>query len=251
MSVARGSESVGLKRTLGFWALAFFAFIGFQDMVNVAEEVEAPERSFPGAILAALGVAGLLYVLVAAIATAVVDPRVLGSSEAPLTEVVRAASDGGLVRIFPVIALFAVANTGLLNFIMASRLLYGMADQRLLPAPLARVHASRRAPHWAIATVLLVALTLALSGSLAYLAGSTSALLLVVFLVVNAALPVLKARRRDARRPRFRVPAVVPVLGVGCTATLIGFTEPWVLATGLGLIAAGALLYTLRRALRR
>jgi amino acid transporter len=236
------------ERVMQAAALAFFAFIGFQDMVNVAEEVEAPERNFPAAILTALGVAGIIYVAVAIIATAVVDPRVLGASSAPLTEVVEVAGGGGLARVFPVVALFAVANTGLLNFIMASRLLYGMAGQGLVPSPLARVHAGRRTPHLAILTVLTAALVLALSGTLGYLAGATSTLLLVVFLVVNLALVMVKRRDGAGDRPGFRVPAAVPLLGVFVTAAVMGFAEPTVLMTTAGLAAVGAGLYGIRRA---
>lgn len=251
-------------------ALAFFAFIGFQDMVNVAEEVEEPGRNFPRAILTALAVAGLTYVGVAWIATRVIDPAALGDSSAPLTDVVRRAADERVVEVFPVIALFAVANTGLLNFVMASRLLYGMADQQLLPARIARIHPERRTPHWAIATVLVVALALALSGSLGYLAGATSTLLLLVFAVVNAALVGVKWRERGtgqgagqaARKGgasvedaagegrhggrAFRVPLAVPLLAIATTGALIGFAEPSVLLTVAGLATAGAGLYGLR-----
>ncbi len=228
-------------------ALAFFAFIGFQDMVNVAEEVREPERIFPAAILTALGVAGLAYVAVALVATSVVAPEVLGRSSAPLTEVVRTAAGGRLERVFPWIAMFAVANTGLLNFIMASRLLYGMARQDLLPAPLARVHAGRRTPHWAILTVLVTALALALSGTLGYLAGATSTLLLIVFTVVNLALVRVKRREGGTRSPGFRIPTVVPWVGVCITLAVIGFADPSVLWTAAGLIAIGAGLFGLQR----
>lgn len=228
-------------------ALAFFAFIGFQDMVNVAEEVKQPERTFPAAILTALGVAGGTYIVIALIATAVVDPAVLGASQAPLTDVVRAAGAPWMAQAFPLIALFAVANTGLLNFIMASRLLYGMARQGLLPAALRRVHAGRRTPHLAIATVLLSALALALSGTLEYLAGATSTLLLVVFGVVNVALVLIKRRQGDDdEHAGFRVPATVPLAGIGVCAAVIAFAEPSVLLTTSGLIAAGVGLHGLR-----
>jgi amino acid transporter len=231
-------------------ALAFFAFIGFQDMVNVAEEVQRPARDFPRAILTALGVAGGLYVLIAVIATAVVPPDTLGTSREPLTEVVRVAGSGGLLKFFPIIALFAVANTGLLNFIMSSRLLYGMADQELLPAALARVHGGRRTPHLAILTVLGAALVLALSGSLDYLAGATSTLLLVVFLVVNLALVAIKWRASQPHRDGFRVPMVVPIVGAAVTAVVASFAEPTVLLTVLILGGIGAALHGARRLLR-
>jgi amino acid transporter len=238
-------------------ALAFFAFIGFQDMVNVAEEVKSPERHFPRAILTALTVAGLTYVVIAMIATRVMSPAALGESSEPLTDVVRAAGGDTVAAMFPFIALFAVANTGLLNFVMASRLLYGMGRERLVPAALARVHQRRRTPHLAILAVLAAALALALSGTLKYLAGATSTLLLVVFLAVNLALVMLKRREsrghREAtgRQRGFRVPVAVPLTGVAVTAVVTAFAEPAVLATTAALIAVGAGLHGLRQATAR
>ncbi|MFA9566524.1 MAG: APC family permease, partial [Acidimicrobiales bacterium] len=108
-------------------ALGFFAFIGFEDMVNVAEEVKDPERNLPNAILTALVVTGVIYLLVVFVATSVVPPATLASSEAPLLSVVQRSSARIPDGLFSLIALFAVANTGLLNFIMGSRLLYGMS----------------------------------------------------------------------------------------------------------------------------
>ena len=229
-------------------ALAFFAFIGFQDMVNVAEEVKSPRRHFPTAILSALGVAGLAYIVIAIIATRVVEPAALGASSAPLNDVVAIASgESSLQQLFPVIALFAVANTGLLNFVMASRLLYGMAVQGLVPNGLAEVHQHRRTPHWAIMVVLLAALALALSGTLDYLAGSTSTLLLIVFFTVNLALIMIKRRDPESGHNGFRVPMVVPLLGVAITGGVIGFAQASALMTSAGLIAVGAGLWGIRR----
>jgi len=189
-----------------------------------------------------------MYIIIAVIATRVVDPATLGNSSAPLNDVVATASDDGRIQeLFPVIALFAVANTGLLNFIMASRLLYGMAEQELLPVRLARVHPWRRTPHWAILTVLAAALALSLSGTLDYLAGSTSTLLLIVFFTVNLALIMLKRRDKDTDGDGFRVPLAVPLLGVAITGGVIGFAQPTALATAAGLIAVGSGLWGIRR----
>jgi len=229
-------------------ALAFFAFIGFQDMVNVAEEVKSPRRHFPTAILSALGVAGLAYIVIAIIATRVVEPAALGASSAPLNDVVAIASgESSLQQLFPVIALFAVANTGLLNFVMASRLLYGMAVQGLVPNGLAEVHQHRRTPHWAIMVVLLAALALALSGTLDYLAGSTSTLLLIVLFTVNLALIMIKRRDPESGHNGFRVPMIVPLLGVAITGGVIGFAQASALMTSAGLIAVGVGLWGIRR----
>jgi APA family basic amino acid/polyamine antiporter len=226
-------------------ALGFFAFIGFEDMVNVAEEVKDPGRNMPRAILTALVLTGIVYLAVVIVATSVVAPKTLGSSEAPLLSVLERSTQAVPRGLFSLIALFAVANTGLLNFIMGSRLIYGMSRQGLLPEPLGRVHAARRTPHWAILSVLGAALVLALSGTLSYLAGTTSLLLLIVFFTVHLSLIVIK-RRTDSPIRTFCAPTVVPLLGgISCIA-LMPFvprdsllTAALILAVGGAIVAAG------------
>jgi len=193
----------------------------------------------PRAILTALCATGVVYLLVVLVATSVVPPDSLAASRAPLLSVVQRSTDIIPDRLFTLIALFAVANTGLLNFIMGSRLIYGMARQGLLPPALGRVHAARRTPHLAIMTVLLVALALALSGTLTYLAGTTSLLLLLVFFTLHLALIAIK--QRDAAPPRtFCAPRMVPVAGALTCLALMAFVPPGSLVTALMILALGA-----------
>jgi len=226
-------------------ALSFFAFIGFEDMVNVAEEVKDPERNMPRAILLALVVTGFVYLVVVVVATTVVAPDTLADSKAPLLSVVQHASDVVPDRLFTLIALFAVANTGLLNFIMGSRLIYGMSRQGLLPSALGNVHPSRRTPHLAILTVLVVALALALSGSLTYLAGTTSLLLLLVFFTVNLSLVAIKRRDRRSLRT-FCAPRLIPIAGALTCLALMPFVPRESLLTAVGILGLGAGLVSLR-----
>jgi amino acid transporter len=226
-------------------ALGFFAFIGFEDMVNVAEEVKDPERNMPRAILVALSVTGIVYLLVVVIATTVVAPAILAESEAPLLTVVQQSTDAVPDRLFTIIALFAVANTGLLNFIMASRLIYGMSRQGLLPVLFAKVHPARRTPHVAILTVLAVALVLAVSGTLTYLAGTTSFLLLLVFFTVNVSLIAIKRTDREPVRT-FCAPLAIPVAGAVTCLALMPFVPPGSLLTAGIVVALGSVLVALR-----
>ena len=226
-------------------ALGFFAFIGFEDMVNVAEEVKDPGRNMPRAILTALCVTGVVYLLVVIVATSVIAPAVLAASDAPLLAVVRASTEAVPDRLFTLIALFAVANTGLLNFIMGSRLIYGMSRQGLLPRALGKVHAKRRTPHVAILTVLVVAMSLALSGTLTYLAGTTSLLLLLVFFTVNASLLTIK--RRDVEPVlTFSTPLAVPIAGALTCIALMPFVPFRSLLTAVVVLMLGVLLVVLR-----
>lgn len=226
-------------------ALSFFAFIGFEDMVNVAEEVKDPERNMPRAILTALLSTGLVYLLVVIIATTVVPPDALAESGAPLLSVVQQATDAVPDGLFSLIALFAVANTGLLNFIMASRLIYGMSRQGLLPSTLGQVHPVLQTPHHAILMVLGIALVLALSGTLTYLAGTTSLLLLLVFLMVNLALIVVKRRDREPVRT-FCAPLLVPVIGALSCLGLMPFMPRGSLLTAGIILALGSGVVSLR-----
>ena len=227
-------------------AVAFFAFIGFEDMVNVAEEIRSPERNLPLAIIAALLIAGTVYVAVVWIATAVVPADELGASQAPLLAVVQRAAPAVPAWSFSTIALFAVANTGLLNFIMASRLLYGMGLQGLVPGWVSQVHTKTKTPHWSILIVFVPALLLSTSGTLVYLAGTTSVLLLSVFFSVNLALLVIK-RRSPREHGGFRIPIGVPAVAAIASLVLIGFLPGKSLLSAVGVVSMGAVLIATTR----
>jgi amino acid transporter len=200
--------------------LAFFAFIGFEDMYNVAEEVRQPERNLPLGLILAMAAAALLYIAVAVTAVSVVPWNELAKAPGPITEVVGRAAPAIPPIVFTAITLFAVANTALVNYVTSSRLLYGMARQGLLPARLGNVHAGRRTPHYAIAALFLALAPLALIGTIAELAAATVLLLLLVFMTVNGALFVLKGRK-DEKPGRFEIPRFVPALGALVCGLLI------------------------------
>lgn len=211
---------------MGSAVLIFFAFIGFEDLLNVSEEVKNPRKTFPIALVSALLLATLLYLAVAVSLVSVVSVSEVASSKAPLSLVVGRAGawlPGGGVPpwFFTAISIFAVANTALLNYIMGSRILYGMSRQGLLPGLLGRVHPKRRTPHVAIGVLGLLVAILVIVGNVAALGRSTSLLLLVAFTVVNGALAALKLRRGEPRGG-FEVPIVVPLLGAGVCLAMIG-----------------------------
>ncbi len=226
--------------------LAFYAFIGFEDLVNLAEEVHEPEKALPRAILAALGIATVIYFLTALAAVSAVPPAELASSSAPLALVVSKGLPLVPKELFTLIALFAVANTALINFIMSSRILYGMAKERLVPGVFGRVHSKTKTPHIAIVSVFAVVLVLALTGRIVILAQSTSFLLLVVFFLMNLALAVLKFRKCEPK-PAFQVPAAVPILGALCCLGLGAYVSLTAFLTVISLILIGFLLYFFQR----
>jgi amino acid transporter len=200
--------------------LAFFAFIGFEDMYNVAEEVRDPQRTIPLGLITAMAAAAVLYIAVAITAVSVVPWQELAVAPGPITEVVSRAAPLIHPVVFTGITLFAVANTGLVNYVTSSRLIYGMARQGLLPSALGNVHAGRRTPHIAIAALFLILAPLALSGTIAELASATVLLLLTVFTVVNGSLFILKNRKGE-KPGQFEIPRFVPALGMLVCLTLI------------------------------
>ena len=199
-------------------ALAFFAMVGFEDSVNMAEETKDPVRIFPKVMLTGLCITGLIYVLVAISAVALVSPADLSEGEAPLLKVVAAGAPAFPLWIFAFITMFAVANSALINMLMASRLLYGMANERVLPKVLGRVHRTRRTPWVGIVFTTLIAFGLIWFADLTALGGTTALLLLCVFTVVNIAVLVLRRDRVEHRH--FRAPTVIPVVGAVACAYL-------------------------------
>jgi APA family basic amino acid/polyamine antiporter len=234
--------------------LTFFAFIGFEDTLNVAEECRDPQRTIPLGLILAMSMAAVLYIAIAVTAVSVVPWAELAAAPGPITEVVRRAAPLIPPIVFTGITLFAVANTALVNYVTASRLIYGMAHQGLLPLRFGDVHAERRTPHVAILALFLVAMPLALFGTIAELAAATVLLLLLVFAVVNAALFVLK-RRPGEKHGYFEIPLAVPAIGALVCLVLVMVrvgTGDWRAPAIAGaLLLASAVIYAIVRRRRR
>ena len=207
--------------------------VGFEDSVNMVEETKEPERIFPRTMFTALGIAVVAYMLVAVSVVMVIplgDIQSFDGETGILIEVVERGAPGFPVgSVFPFLTVFAVANTALINMLMASRLIYGMARQDVLPRSLSKVLPGRRTPWAAVAFTTVLALGLitvvtldAESSVVGALAGTTGLLLLVVFTIVNVACLVL--RKDTEATPSFRAPTALPVLGAVACAFLVG---PW------------------------
>ncbi len=213
-------------------AIAFFSMVGFEDSVNMVEETENPERIFPRAMFTGLGIAVVIYMLVAIAVVAILSVSQIAKAAESESGVLLAAVQKGVPgfpvsTIFPFLTVFAVANTALINMLMASRLVYGLAKQRVLPRPLASVLPGRRTP-WAgivFATLLAFALILIVEqlaeSTVSALAGTTGLLLLCVFAVVNISVLVL---RREPSKGTFRAPTAAPVIAAVACLALAG---PW------------------------
>lgn len=239
--------------------LTFFSFIGFEDILNVGEEVKDARRNLPRGLIAAMIAATVIYMAVAITAVSVVPWAQLAKSPTPLMDVAHTAAPWfrGIDTVFVVITIFAIGNTALLNYLMGSRLLYGMSRQKLLPAALGRVHAIRNTPHVAVVVLFFIVSALILAGGVKDLAEATVLLLLAVFTVVNIALLRLKLRKSEPAGG-FEVPAFVPLLGAIVCATLIAVrihsgitsTQPQVKNAPLiagAILLAGLVLYAALR----
>ncbi|HEX9646397.1 MAG TPA: amino acid permease [Alphaproteobacteria bacterium] len=226
---AAAAAAAGLDASLvpGAFAgavLAFYAFLGFEDMVNVAEEVQAPERTLPRAIVLTLAVTGVLYVAVAVAAVLVVPRADLAGAEAPLALVWQHAT-GREPALISAIGALAVVNGALIQIIMAARVVYGLASQGWLPAVLGRVQPRTRTPALATLVVASLVLALALALPLVRLAEATAFVILIVFALVNLAL--LRVKRRAPLPPGARaVPRAVPAAGFAVSAGVALF-QAW------------------------
>jgi len=223
---------------IGATTLAFFAMVGFEDSVNMAEESKDPSRIFPKVLITGLLITGAIYVLVSISAITLVPAAELGEGETPLLKVVSAGAPGFPIGVFGIITMFAVANSALINMLMASRLVYGMSREGVLPPTLGKVHQARRTPYVAIIFTTLLAFGLiTFVGAVPALGGTTALLLLGVFTVVNIAVLVL--RKDKVEHEHFRAPTWVPVVGAITCAFLVG---PWTGRDPIQYVIAGVLL---------
>ena len=198
--------------------LAFFAFIGFEDLTNMAEETIAPERVMPIAMGMTLLATTVLYMLVVAVAVTSIPVNELAASEAPLSEVFTRLT-GVSSAVISLIAIVATLNTILAEMTMATRVLYGMARQGDLPRHFGFVHHHTSTP--VLATLLVAALIFLLTLVVPFiqLAEATSVATLTIFALVNLAL--IRIRLRDGRGPHFSAPLWMPVAGLLTSIGLI------------------------------
>lgn len=206
--------------------IAFFAFIGFDDVVNLVEETKNPARVMPLAILITLVIATVLYFAVTAVAVLSVPLEDLGSSNAPIGLLFERLT-GSSPIVITLIAIVATLNGIVIQIVMAARVLYGLGKKGSIPAVFARVHPKTQTPVFSTVLVAAAILGLALFFPIGKLAETTTQFILVVFTMVNLSLVVLKFRRIPAPAGAYTVGIWVPVGGViACLMLLIG---PWVL----------------------
>ncbi|KTD23249.1 amino acid transporter [Legionella londiniensis] len=203
--------------------IAFYAYIGFEDMVNIAEEIKNPEKTLPAAIFLALALASFLYIIVALAMILVLPMSLLSTTDAPLAAFI--TQKGYSPFLISLISMVAIVNGAFAQIIMASRVIYGMAKKQKTLAFFASVNPKTQTPIWATAFVVFIILFLALGFNIEVLAKATSSIILCVFAVINLALIVIKVKGIDAGAGK-NYSLLFPMVGFLITLVFL-FSQLW------------------------
>jgi len=232
------------------FVLIFFAFIGFEDMANVAEEVKKPKKTIPRAIILSVVITGVIYILVSLSVVRVINWEELGQSAAPLAAIAeRSLGIQGSIAL-SAIALFATASTVLITLVAGSRILYGMAHNKSLPLSLGKIHSKTKTPWIAVIGILITSIAFTLIGDIVIVANITVFAVVITFAMINLAVIVLRYTEPNLERS-FRVPAnigrfpLLPLFGFGVTIYMAIQFEMEVMLVGFAIMAAGALFYVI------
>lgn len=233
-------------------ALVFFAYLGFENIVNLAEETKKPEKTIPRAIFLSLIISTLLYVLVSLAALNLMPAEELARTDSALTDAAMKKSSR-IAGILGGIALFSTANTVLIGLITTTRVLFGISRDKSLPKILSKTSIKRKTPWVAALISLLISILLLPFGKVETLAGIASFTIMIAFIMVNVALIILRKSQPTHPRP-FRVPLamfkmpVLPVIGIGLCVLFLFQFDKIVYVTGLlSLLASAGVYFSLRR----
>lgn len=251
--------SHGAQGVVGGAALVFFAFIGFDEVITLAEETRDPTRTVPRALLSALGISSALYAATAVAAVSVLGAGALAASDRPLADVVDAAAGGNGATAIAIAALISTTNTTLLALTAASRLMFGMARSDALPRTFAHVTHRTRVPTHSLVTAAVLAGGCALSGKLGLIAQVTDFAVYLVFVAVNLTVVVLRWRAPNRQRPirsplSIRRVPILPLAGLASVGLLLPALDADALAVGSAVCTVGlaaGLLFDAKSPLRR
>ncbi len=232
------------------FVLIFFAFIGFEDMANVAEEVRNPKKVIPRAIILSVMISGIIYVLVSLAVVRVINWEDLSLSAAPLADVAKRGLGVQGHIIFSGIALFAITNTVLITLVAGSRMIYGMAREKSFPNILAKVHSKTKTPWMAIIVIMLISIGFSFIGDIVIVANITVFAVVITFAAVNLTVIVLRYTEPNIER-KFRVPInigkfpILPMFGLGISIYMVIQFQIQVVLVGLVIIGIGTVFYLL------
>jgi len=230
------------------FVLIFFAFIGFEDMANVAEEVKNPKKTIPRAIILSVLISGILYILVSLAVVRVVNWEELATSSAPMAMVAERGLGSEAHIILSSIALFAITNTVLITLVAGSRIFYGMAREKVFPSLLEKIHFRTKTPWVAVLVILITSVGFTFIGDIVIVANITVFAIVITFASVNLAVIVLRYTEPDIER-KFKVPLnvgrfpILPLFGLGISVYMALQFEIEIILAGLGIIISGAIFY--------
>jgi APA family basic amino acid/polyamine antiporter len=230
------------------FVLVFFAFIGFEDMANVAEEVKRPQKTIPRGIMLSVLITTVIYILVSLASIRIVGWEQLAESSAPLAFVAeqRLGNQGHFV--LSIIALFATASTILITLVAGARIFYGMARDGSLPSKLALIHHKTKTPWIAVILIFVTTIGFSFIGDIVIIANIVVFAVVVTFAMINLSVILLRYTRPDLERP-YRVPVnvgkfpILPLFGLGATIYMGFQFELEIVLAGLGILASGVVFY--------
>lgn len=239
---------MGFNGIILAFVLVFFAFIGFEDMANVSEEVKKPQKTIPRGIMISVLITAIIYILVSLASIRVVGWEQLSNSSAPLAFVAqqRLGEQGGFV--LSVIALFATASTILITLVAGARIFYGMAKDGSLPSKLGIIHSKTKTPWIAVILIFATSCGFVFVGDIVIVANIVVFAVVVTFAMINASVILLRYTRPDLQRP-FKVPGnvgkfpVLPLFGLGATIYMALQFEIEIILSGVGIVIVGAVFY--------
>ncbi len=232
-------------------ALIFFAFIGFEEMSRLSEETKKSRKIMPKALIMAIIISTIIYILVSLSAISVINWEVLASSNSPLADVASKALGKDSSSILSFIALFSTFNTALLVLLGASRLVYGMANQKSLPQSLSIVDKKTKTPGPAIVISGILAIIFVFIGGIEIVGYLTDFLIFCAFIVINLSVIQLRYKKQKLERG-FKIPftigklPIIPLLGVVTSAFLLLSIRIEVLIYSVGLLMIGLATYVVR-----
>ena len=240
----------GMTGIMLAFVLIFFAFIGFEDMANVAEEVKRPKKTLPRAIILSVLITVIIYLLVSLSSVRILHWEELSQSTAPLADVAAKGLglEGGIA--LSIIALFATASTVLITLVAGARILYGMAKDGSLPSFFGTIHSRTGTPWIAVIGIFATSVTFALIGDIVIVANIVVFAIVVTFAMVNLSVILLRYVQPDLERP-FKVPLnigkfpILPLFGFVMTVYMAMQFELEIVVAGLGIIGAGCIFYFL------
>jgi len=239
---------MGVSGIILAFVLVFFAFIGFEDMANVAEEVKRPQKTIPRGIILSILITTIIYVLVSIASIRVVGWQELSESAAPLAFVAKQRLGDQGHFVLSLIALFATASTILITLVAGARIFYGMAKDGSLPSKLGLVHQKTKTPWIAVILIFVIATGFSFIGDIVIVANIVVFAVVVTFAMINLAVILLRYVNPDLKRP-YRVPLnigrfpVLPLFGLGATIYMAIQFEIEIILSGLGIIASGVIFY--------